>query len=72
MFSEEVLRPGAAVASHLDLGELTRRYDAHRAGTTDQSHALWAVWVLERWLSTVNAAPTAAPALPRAETLSNR
>jgi asparagine synthase (glutamine-hydrolysing) len=68
MFREEVLHPGAAVASHLDLGELTRRYDAHRAGRTDHSHALWAVWVLERWLG----AATSKPSLPRVPTLSNR
>jgi len=68
MFREEVLRPGAAVASHLDLGELTRRHAAHCAGRTDQSHALWAVWVLERWLSSARSMPS----LPRAETLSSR
>ena len=50
MFREEVLRPGAAIASHLDLRDLGRRLEAHRAGTRNESHALWAAWVLERWL----------------------
>jgi asparagine synthase (glutamine-hydrolysing) len=54
MFRDEVLRPNAAVASSLDLGDLRRRFEEHRRGTANQSYALWAVWVLERWLNEVN------------------
>src|SRR5690606_8006017 len=49
-FADDVLRPSSALASHLDLRELGRRFDAHRAGTRDEGYALWAVWVLSRWL----------------------
>jgi asparagine synthase (glutamine-hydrolysing) len=52
MFEDEVLRPQAAIATYLDRADLTRRFNAHRQSQTDQSHVLWAVWVLERWLGT--------------------
>ena len=51
MFREEVLRPNAGVAGAVDLPELASRFDAHRTGRGDHSYALWAVWVLERWLT---------------------
>jgi asparagine synthase (glutamine-hydrolysing) len=50
LFRDEVLRPTAAVSSHLDVGDLERRFARHRAGEGDESYALWSVWVLERWL----------------------
>jgi asparagine synthase (glutamine-hydrolysing) len=50
MFQEEVLRPDAAVAAFVDRQDLLRRFTAHRRQQADQSTALWAVWVLERWL----------------------
>jgi len=53
MFRDEVLRPGAAVAASLDTGDLQRRFDEHRRGVANHSYALWAVWVLERWLTDV-------------------
>jgi asparagine synthase (glutamine-hydrolysing) len=49
-FRDEVLRSGAAVAKHLDLRELERRFVAHRAGQANHGYTLWATWVLERWL----------------------
>jgi asparagine synthase (glutamine-hydrolysing) len=49
-FKDDVLRPTAAIASHLDLGELEKRFMAHRSGRSDNGYALWAAWVLERWL----------------------
>jgi asparagine synthase (glutamine-hydrolysing) len=50
LFADEVLRSSAAVSAHLDQTELRRRFEAHRTGARDQSFALWAVWVLNRWL----------------------
>jgi asparagine synthase (glutamine-hydrolysing) len=50
MFEDEVLRPQAAVAAHVDAADVARRFTAHCRRETDQSHALWALWVLERWL----------------------
>jgi asparagine synthase (glutamine-hydrolysing) len=54
-FRSEVLRPGAAVSSHIDVSELEKRFLAHRTGRRDDGYALWAVWVLERWLERVKA-----------------
>jgi hypothetical protein len=54
MFRDEVLQPRAAVASYLDAADLNRRFEEHRRGVANHSYALWAVWVLERWLSDVN------------------
>ena len=42
---------GAAVAAHVDAGALSKRFADHQAGHADSSYALWAVWVLERWLN---------------------
>ena len=51
MFQDEVLGGGAAIRGHLDVADLEKRLAAQRAGTADESHALWAAWVLERWLT---------------------
>lgn len=50
MFEAEVLRPQAAISAYVDHKDLGRRFTAHRRHQDDQSTALWAVWVLERWL----------------------
>ena len=50
MFEDEVLAPQAAIASHVDRTDLARRFTAHRRGESNQSTALWAAWVLSRWL----------------------
>jgi len=50
MFQDEVLRPGAAVSAYVDTADLARRFEAHRQHQVDGGYALWAVWVLERWL----------------------
>jgi asparagine synthase (glutamine-hydrolysing) len=50
MYRDEVLSGRASVGSHVDLAELSRRFQAHQRGTADHGYALWAVWVLERWL----------------------
>jgi asparagine synthase (glutamine-hydrolysing) len=49
-FRDEVLSPGAATDGLLDRSELTRCLEAQRSGVSDQGYALWAAWVLERWL----------------------
>ena len=51
LFTDEVLRSDSPISTHVDLRELQRRFDSHRANTRDQSFALWAVWVLNRWLA---------------------
>jgi asparagine synthase (glutamine-hydrolysing) len=50
MFRDEVLRSGASVAGHIDRTQLARRLTQHESGAADNGYALWAVWVLERWL----------------------
>ncbi|MCC7009081.1 MAG: asparagine synthase (glutamine-hydrolyzing) [Acidobacteria bacterium] len=50
LFRSEVLSPNARVAAHVDTRALAALFDDHVAGKADESYALWAVWVLERWL----------------------
>jgi asparagine synthase (glutamine-hydrolysing) len=50
VFEDEVLRAGSAISTHIDIGELRRRFRAQTAGHRDESYLLWAAWVLERWL----------------------
>ncbi|MQA31301.1 MAG: asparagine synthase (glutamine-hydrolyzing) [Luteitalea sp.] len=50
LYREEVLRPGANIANYLDIEELSTRFHDHTAGRADAGYALWAAWVLERWL----------------------
>jgi len=50
MFQDEVLRPGSSIASVVDTKDLARRFEDHKAGRRNETHALWAVWVLERWM----------------------
>ena len=69
-FREEVLDPGAAVASHVDRQELTARFEAHCSGRATHSYALWAVWVLDRWLRS-QPGTSASPPDPR-ELLAHR
>src|SRR5262249_31115617 len=40
MFRDEVLRPGAAVAGHLDVMDVRRRFDEHCRGEWDHGYAL--------------------------------
>lgn len=48
-FQDEVLGPGAATAALVDGRFVRALFDAHRTGRSDESYALWAVWILERW-----------------------
>lgn len=50
MFQDEVLRPNACVSGHVDRSVVRRAFQEHQAGSHDHSYALWAIWVLERWL----------------------
>lgn len=49
-FREEVLTPHAAVATHIDTAQLRDMLSAQQRGDGDHGYALWAAWVLERWL----------------------
>ena len=48
-YCDEVLRPGSAVSSWLDMSLLRRAFDAHRLRVADYAHVLWATLLLERW-----------------------
>jgi asparagine synthase (glutamine-hydrolysing) len=49
-FKDEVMGVSSKVAGHLDAGELSRRLYEQVKGQADHGYALWATWVLERWL----------------------
>ena len=53
VYEDEVLGPTASIGQWVDLKELTRHYREHREGTVDRGYILWACWVLERWLRTL-------------------
>ncbi|MCU1384013.1 MAG: asparagine synthetase [Acidobacteria bacterium] len=63
-FRDEVLDRGAAIAQHVDVRELERRLAVHRTGQSDHAYALWAAWVLERWLRNQGAAGGGASTTP--------
>jgi asparagine synthase (glutamine-hydrolysing) len=50
-FRDEVLYTRAAVGGCIDRFELTRMFASHCSGERQHGFALWAVWVLERWLA---------------------
>ena len=66
--AEEVLRPSAAITSRLNIRRVDPQIRRPPRGTTDRDHALWAVWVLERWLRT----PSTPPQLPPPPSLAPR
>jgi asparagine synthase (glutamine-hydrolysing) len=51
MFRDEVIDRSAIVSHHLDIENVEQRFAAHAAGRADHGYTLWAVWVLERWLT---------------------
>jgi asparagine synthase (glutamine-hydrolysing) len=53
VFQDEVLTTGAAIDSAIDRRDLARRFADLRSGRRDEGYALWAAWVLERWLRSV-------------------
>ena len=48
-FRSEVLCSGSAVSSVMDVGQVRRMFEQHRAGTADHAYGLWAIWMFERW-----------------------
>lgn len=52
-YREDVLRSDVMVGSFVQMSDLARRFEDHRSGVRDESYALWAVWVLERWLRAI-------------------
>jgi asparagine synthase (glutamine-hydrolysing) len=58
-FRDEVFGRGSALAQHLDVNELERRFVAHHKGHSNHGYTLWAAWVLERWLDRAAAKTTA-------------
>ncbi len=53
-FRVEVLSPRSPIAGMLDMHLVNRMFDEHRRGHRLHTQALWAIWMLERWASTVN------------------
>jgi asparagine synthase (glutamine-hydrolysing) len=49
-FADEVLSSTSAIGSHVDLNVLRGYVKDQATGLADRSYALWAAWVLERWL----------------------
>ncbi len=49
-FKTEVLHSRAQIGGYVDRSELNRLFASHCSGERSNSYALWAVWVLERWL----------------------
>src|SRR5204863_1896942 len=60
MFYDEVLAGHPRVESYLDVRDLGRRFEEHRAGERDHGYSLWAAWVLERWLTAAADSPVPA------------
>jgi asparagine synthase (glutamine-hydrolysing) len=48
-FRDDVLGPDSQSRGIVDVEQVGRLFDQHRAGEADHSFALWAVWMLERW-----------------------
>jgi len=48
-FRDDVLSGSSRSRSIFDTAQITRLFEAHRAGRADHSCALWAVWIFERW-----------------------
>ncbi|HET9830835.1 MAG TPA: asparagine synthase (glutamine-hydrolyzing) [Vicinamibacterales bacterium] len=59
-FKSEVLHSRAQVGDYVDRAELNRLFTAHCSGERQNSYALWAVWVLERWFEDQRRAPALA------------
>ena len=59
-FKSEVLHGRAQIGDYVDRAELHRLFTAQCSGERQNSFALWAVWVLERWLDDQRRAPALA------------
>jgi asparagine synthase (glutamine-hydrolysing) len=49
MFRDEVLAPDSWVSAVVDLPHARGMFGQHLRGEADHTHALWALWMLERW-----------------------
>jgi asparagine synthase (glutamine-hydrolysing) len=56
-YQDEVLSASARIRDVIDSTHVGRMFEEHRAGGADHSYALWATWVLERWLRTATRQP---------------
>jgi asparagine synthase (glutamine-hydrolysing) len=54
-YVEQVLSPHAAIAAVLDQSVLRRWFEEQQRNTQHHGYALWAAWVLERWLTVQSA-----------------
>jgi len=59
-FRDEVLQSRTEIGAYVDRTELNRLFASHCSGQRQHSFALWAVWVLERWLEDQRRAPALA------------
>jgi len=59
-FRDEVLQSRTEIGAYVDRSELNRLFASHCSGQRQHSFALWAVWVLERWLEDQRRAPALA------------
>ena len=49
-FEDEVLGTTSKVSDLLDMREIARMLEGHTSGRQPNGHALWTIWLLERWL----------------------
>jgi len=59
-FEDEVLDASASISRWVDVKVLARHFGEHRAGLVDRGYVLWACWILERWLRTLEHRPIGA------------
>jgi asparagine synthase (glutamine-hydrolysing) len=62
-FSEEVLGPGSKITGLVDGMAVRRMLDGLQPGHASHAYALWAIWVLDRWLRRMQAPVSPAPAI---------
>ena len=49
MFRDEVLSHASWVSTVVDIRRVRRVFEAHCRAERDHTHALWAIWMLQRW-----------------------
>lgn len=69
-FQSDVLR-APSISANFDTRRITRLLEEHRTGGQDHSHALWALWMFERWKSVASGkAAASAKRVPSAPMMS--
>jgi asparagine synthase (glutamine-hydrolysing) len=66
MFRDDVLTSDSRIAGMLDQREVSRLFEENRSARVRHPHALWAVWMLERWAKQVRTKALQPPVLERA------